>query len=89
MTTTYSNARLNACSAWADSGALASAEQRPAEDASREDGRRAAADRTLDASHDAGRRGEHRYPDAQQTPSEQGARRERDALKRRLAGRAQ
>ncbi len=46
----------------------------------------ATADEALDTSHDAGRRGEHRYPDAHQTLAEQDARRERDALKRRLGG---
>jgi hypothetical protein len=40
---------------------------------------------SLDASHDSGARGEHRYPDAHQTDAEQTARRDRDALKRRLA----
>ena len=41
----------------------------------------------LDTGHDSASRGEHRYPAAQLTRSEQDARRERDALKRRLAPR--
>jgi len=41
----------------------------------------------LDASHQSDTRGEHRYGDIHQTGPEQAARQERDALKRRLAGR--
>jgi hypothetical protein len=37
-------------------------------------------------SYDNDLRGEHRYPDAEQRPSEQDARRRRDALKQRLTG---
>jgi hypothetical protein len=40
-----------------------------------------------DASHQSDVRGEHRYPDAHQTAGEQTARRNRDDLKGRLAGR--
>ena len=40
----------------------------------------------LDASHDSNARGEHRYADAHQTEAEQKARRDRDDLKRALAG---
>jgi hypothetical protein len=36
--------------------------------------------------HNSGGRGEHRYPDATQTPAERSSRRDRDNLKRRLAG---
>ena len=38
----------------------------------------------LDGGHDAGIRGEHRYPDAHQTEAERDARDTRDELKRRL-----
>ena len=41
----------------------------------------------LDASHDSDARGEHRYADTHQTEAEQKARRDRDDLKRTLAGR--
>ena len=41
----------------------------------------------LDTSHDSDARGEHRYPDAQQTDAEQTAGQERDKLNQRLAGR--
>jgi hypothetical protein len=40
----------------------------------------------FDASHDSNARGEHRYADAHQTEAEQKARRDRDNLKRALAG---
>ena len=40
----------------------------------------------LDARHDSSTRGEHRYPDANQTAAERDARGTRDELKRRLGG---
>jgi hypothetical protein len=40
----------------------------------------------LDRRHSSDDRGEHRYPDAGQTPAERSSRRDRDDLKRRLAG---
>jgi hypothetical protein len=40
----------------------------------------------LDRRHSSDDRGEHRYPDAGQTPAERSSRRNRDDLKRRLAG---
>jgi hypothetical protein len=40
----------------------------------------------LDQQHSSDNRGEHRYPDAGQTPAERSSRRDRDDLKRRLAG---
>ena len=40
----------------------------------------------FDAAHDSSPRGEHRYPDSQQTEAEQKARLDRDDLKRKLAG---
>lgn len=40
----------------------------------------------FDTTHDSSVRGEHRYPDTHQTEAEQNARRDRDALKRKLAG---
>jgi hypothetical protein len=42
----------------------------------------------LDREHSSDHRGEHRYPDAGQTPAERSSRRDRDDLKRRLAGAA-
>ena len=42
---------------------------------------------TFDATHDSSARGEHRYPDAQQTKAERDARNGRDDFKRRIAGR--
>jgi hypothetical protein len=39
---------------------------------------------SLDTAHDSSARGEHRYPDAQQTAAERGARDARDDFKRRL-----
>ena len=40
----------------------------------------------VDATHDSSARGEHRYPDSEQTEAEQKARNDRDALKRKLGG---
>jgi hypothetical protein len=40
----------------------------------------------LDDMHNSNGRGEHRYPDATQTAAERSSRRDRDNLKRRLAG---
>lgn len=40
----------------------------------------------FDAAHDSSPRGEHRYPDSQQTEEEQKARHDRDDLKRKLGG---
>src|SRR5689334_8267640 len=51
----------------------------------RDSARRAERDR-LDASHDSNTRGEHRYAETHQTEAEQKARRDRDDLKRALAG---
>ena len=45
----------------------------------------ASARATLDAAHDSSARGEHRYPDAQQTAAERDARDGRDDFKRRMA----
>jgi hypothetical protein len=40
-----------------------------------------------DQEHDSDRRGEHRYPDANQTPAERQARKDRDDLKHKLGAR--
>jgi len=48
--------------------------------------RRSEQDR-LDASHQSGTRGEHRYSDVHQTGAEQKSRQDRDDLKQRLSGR--
>ena len=45
--------------------------------------------RPSDNAHEDDRRGEHRYPDTDQTESEQAARDSRDALKEQLARRGQ
>jgi hypothetical protein len=49
--------------------------------------KRAGEQERRDASYQSDVRGEHRYPDAHQTAAEQTARRNRDDLKGRLAGR--
>ena len=48
---------------------------------------RAGRNAAFDATHDSSARGEHRYPDAQQTEAEQKARHDRDDLKRKLGRR--
>ena len=79
-----------AIAGWQDEGgAVPSAAQHAAEDAREQSDEREAVEASLDASYDSTSRGEHRYPDAHQTESEQHARHERDALKRRLARRVE
>jgi hypothetical protein len=76
-----------AVTGWEDEGGAApsnggqSAETERQESAERA-GRRAA----FDAAYDSSARGEHRYPDSQQTEAEQKAREDRDDLKRKLGG---
>jgi len=55
-------------------------------DSSRPADRRRAEQERFDRSYESCVRGEHRYSDTHQTASEQEARRQRDALKQRLAG---
>jgi hypothetical protein len=79
-----------ALAGWQDEGgAVPSDAQHAAEDAHEQTEKREAVEASLDASYDSASRGEHRYPDAHQTESEQHARQERDALKRRLARRVE
>jgi len=69
-----------------EGGATPSARGRTAEGVRQEKvevaGRRA----TFDATHDSSARGEHRYPDSDQTEAERKVRRDRDDLKRKLGG---
>ena len=75
----------NAISGWEDEGGAGLSDQGGKEIVQGE--KRAAEQDRRDASHQSDMRGEHRYPDAHQTAAEQAARRDRDDLKRRLAGR--
>ena len=79
------NEQRNAIFGWEDEGGAGLSDQRgkgivQGEKSAAEQDRR-------DASHQSDVRGEHRYPDAHQTAAEQTGRRNRDDLKRRLAGR--
>jgi hypothetical protein len=75
-----------AVSGWEDDGGARDADRRRGTDhAGLATGTHQSEQQVLDASHDSDARGEHRYDDLHQTASEQGARRERDQLKQRLA----
>lgn len=75
-----------AVSGWEDDGGARSADPRRETDpAGPATDTRESEQQALDASHESDTRGEHRYDDLHQTASEQGAREERDQLKRRLA----
>lgn len=81
-------AQREALGRWDDEGGNAPSVQGSSDEAARD----AAADRastraTFDATHDSSARGEHRYPDADQTEAERDARDDRDDFKRRLAHR--
>jgi len=78
------NQQRNAISYWEGEGGAGISDQRGKGIVQRE--KRAAEHVRRDASHQSDVRGEHRYPDAHQTAAEQKARRNRDDLKRRLAG---
>lgn len=78
----------DAISGWEDEGGALRAHAGRRIDNPRAAGdRRRPAQERLDQSHQSDTRGEHRYDDVQQTGAEQEARRERDDLKQRLAGR--
>jgi len=80
-----SNEQRNAISGWEGEGGAGISDQSGQGIVQGE--KRAAEQDRRDASHQSDVRGEHRYPDAHQTAGEQTARRNRDDLKRRLAGR--
>jgi hypothetical protein len=85
--TTRGNTQRDAISRWHnEGGATPSRSEHTAEQAQTTDDRQSSERNDLDASHDSAVRGEHRYPDAHQTPTEQRARQLRDDLKRRLTG---
>jgi hypothetical protein len=79
------NEQRNEISSWEDEGGAGLSDQRGKGIVQGE--KRAAEQDRRDASHQSDVRGEHRYPDAHQTAAEQTGRRNRDDLKRRLAGR--
>jgi hypothetical protein len=79
------NEHRNAISGWEDEGGAGLSDER-GKGIVQVEKRDPDRDR-LDASHESDIRGEHRYPDAHQSDAEQAARRNRDDLKRRLAGR--
>lgn len=73
----------DATGAWENEGGARPASRTPARPTP---GEESAERRRQDRAHDSNARGEHRYPDASQTPSEQEHRRQRDDLKQRLGG---
>ena len=75
-----------ALAGWEDEGGAAASGEGLMAETRRERAERAARRAALDATHDSSARGEHRYPDAQQTDAEQKARHDRDDLKRKLGG---
>jgi hypothetical protein len=79
------NEQRNAISGWEGEGGAGLSDQSGKGIVQGE--KRAAEQDRRDASHQSDVRGEHRYPDAEQTAAEQTARRNRDNLKRRLARR--
>ena len=88
--TNHTDDQPAALAGWQDEGgAVPSAVQHAVENEHQQRVEREAEEASLDACYDSDSRGEHRYPDAHQTRPEQSARRERDALKRRLAPRAE
>jgi len=80
-----SNEQRNAISGWEGEGGAVISDERGTGIAQSE--KRAAEQDRRNASYQSDVRGEHRYPDAHQTAAEQTARRNRDDLKGRLAGR--
>jgi hypothetical protein len=76
-----------ALAGWEDEGGAApSGEGLMAETRRQESAERAGRRAASDATHDSSARGEHRYPDSQQTDAEQKARHDRDDVKRKLGG---
>ena len=80
-----SNEQRNAISGWEGEGGAVISDESGTGIVQSE--KRAGEQARRDASHQSDVRGEHRYPDAHQTAAEQTARRNRDDLKGRLAGR--
>jgi hypothetical protein len=80
---TPTTTQKKAIAGWEDDGGA----RVPGNEVARVESDRRTSDRDhLDASHDSDARGEHRYPDTHQTPTEQQARQHRDDLKARLGG---
>ena len=77
----------SALAGWDNEGGAGSSD-RGLKAETQQEGKNEQADRraAFDTTHDSSVRGEHRYPDTHQTEAEQTARRDRDALKRKLAG---
>jgi hypothetical protein len=79
-------ARRSALAGWDNEGGAIASDRDPKAEGERaksaEQSRRIAQDTTYDSSA----RGEHRYSDTHQTQAEQKARRDRDALRRKLEG---
>ena len=84
MPVTKKTGKQDQIGGWEDDGG-ARPVPAPARSIPRASDRRAPAPNDVDTAHDSDTRGEHRYPDAYQTPAEQKARLDRDKLKRRLA----
>ena len=80
-----SNEQRNAISGWEGEGGAVISDESGTGIVQSE--KRAGEQERRDASHQSDVRGEHRYPDTHQTAAEQTARRNRDDLTRRLAGR--
>ena len=80
------NTNRDAISGWEGEGGAAPSDAGRQVDTAREQAQQSGLERTrLDVSHDSDGRGEHRYPDAQQTSAERKARQDRDDLKKGLA----
>src|SRR5678816_2502786 len=78
-------AQRSAVAGWDNEGGATLSERGlKAESTLEESSERATRRAAFDASHDSSARGEHRYADTHQTEAEQQARKDRDALKRKL-----
>ena len=87
MNKKVNNQQRSALSGWEDEGGAAPSDSGLATETERDKSAgRATRRAAFDAAHDSSPRGEHRYPDSQQTEAEQKARLDRDDLKRKLAG---
>jgi hypothetical protein len=76
-----------ALAGWDDEGGAAPSDRGLMAEAQRlEHADRAETREAFDAAYDSSARGEHRYPDSNQTEAEQKARRDRDDRKRKLGG---
>ena len=85
MKKTERHHQRGALEGWDDDGGAVPSNRGFADEAEREGSLdRAYEDAAFDAMHDSSARGEHRYPASHQTPAEQRAKTDRDALKRKL-----